>query len=405
MLGSKRGYTLPLTITILFVIGILSVSFYDMVKRERQESFRRYKDAQSTLELESAANYAFYRMSTAKEPWRTDSLLHTSKDGKIKFHIRHVQDGPFARLSALDQDSTKVFTATTGFVPQNRPALVLSASQSSIALVGNARIEGGTALKQGRVSYSTNYKNRAGKDAFYDTVYVGDTLPYFKELRYYPELSRKSFDNKFDRQSCVFDGTDKIHGELRCSMVVMQGDTKCDRCRIIADRLFIRGRSSLNKANVIARTISLKDSVFASGTFFAQDSMEVDLKLPQNNPEWFIVQGQKSSDVDYIGYMSIQRLKASKAAILFYGDNWDESLKASPVEISENADITGTVVVNGVVDFKGKLKGSMTVHNFAFYEGETLWRGFLKGGQIKGDTSVHVMLPDVVYFGGDPSYE
>lgn len=133
--------------------------------------------------------------------------------------------------------------------------------------------------------------------------------------------------------------------------------------------------------------------------------MEVDLKLPQTSPVWFVVQGQKSSDVDYIGYMSIQRLNASKAAILFYGDNWDESLKASPVEISENTDITGTVVVNGVVDFKGKLKGNMTVHNFSFYEGETLWRGFLKGGQIKGDTSVHVMLPDVIQFGGVPSYE
>lgn len=405
MFGSKQGYTLPLTIVILLVIGYLSFSFYEMVKRERMESFRRYKDVQSTLELESAANYAFYRMSIAKEPWRTDSLLHTSKDGNIKFFIRHVQDGPFARLTALNQDSTKVFSATTGFVPQNRPALVLSASQSSIALVGNARIEGGTALKQGRVSYSTHYKNRAGKDAFYDTVFVSDTLPYFKDSRYYPELSRNSFEKKFDKQSCVFDGTDKISGELKCSMVIMQGDARCDHCRIIADRLFIRGRSSLNKANVIARTISLKDSVFANGTFFAQDSMEVDLKLPQNNPVWFVVQGKKSSDVDYIGYMSIQRLKASQAAILFYGDNWDESLKASPVEISENADITGSIVINGVVDFKGKLKGNMTVHNFAFYEGETLWRGFLKGGQIKGDTSVHVMLPDVIQFGGVPSYE
>ena len=88
MFGSKQGYTLPLTITILLVIGYLSFSFYEMVKRERMESFRRYKDVQSTLELESATNYAFYRMSTAKEPWRTDSLLHTSKDGKIKFFIK-----------------------------------------------------------------------------------------------------------------------------------------------------------------------------------------------------------------------------------------------------------------------------------------------------------------------------
>lgn len=405
MSGSKQGYTLPLTITILLVIGYLSCSFYEMVKRERLESFRRYKEVQSILELESATNYAFYRMSSENEPWRTDSLQHISKDGKIKFFIKHVQEGPFARLTALNHDSTKVFSVFTGFIPHNRPALVLSASQSSIALVGNARIEGGTALKQGRISYSTHYKNRANRDAFYDTVYVSDTLPCFKKLKYYSELSRRSFDNKFDQQSCVFDGAEKIPLKLKCSMVIMQGNAQCDHCKIIADRIFIRGRSSLNKAHVIARTISLKDSAFAGGSFFARDSMEIDLKLPQKDPVWFIVQGNKDSNIDYVGYLNIKRLKANMAAIIFFGDNWDESLRAPPIEISKNTDITGTIAINGIVDFRGKLKGNMTIHNFAFYEGETLWRGFLKDGQIKGDTSVHMMLPDIVQFGGDSSYD
>ena len=110
MFGSKRGYTLPLTIVILLIIGFLSFSFYDMVKRERMESFRRYGSAYASLEFESAANYAFYRMATAKEPWRTDSLRHSSKDGKIQFIIRQVQDGAFASLTVCNRDSSKTFS-------------------------------------------------------------------------------------------------------------------------------------------------------------------------------------------------------------------------------------------------------------------------------------------------------
>lgn len=405
MFGSKSGYTLPLTIVILLIIGILSFSFYDMVKRERMDSFRRYRSAYASLEFESAANYAFYRMAIAKEPWRTDSLRYSSKDGHIQFLIKQEQDGAFARLTVSNRDSSKSFSTVTGYIPKARPALVVTASNASVALAGDAKIEGGIALKLGRVNYSTNYKNRASKDAFYDTAFVGDSHPYFDTLKYYPELSRNSFDTTFKKQSCIFDGTDALPEYLRCATVVMQGDSKCNACRISADRIFIRGRSTLNKANVIARTISLRDSAITGGFFLARDSMEIDLKLEQKNKVWYSVQGQKKTDTDYIGKLSVQKLNAANAALMFLGDNWDETLKGIPVEITDKVKITGVLIANGVVDFRGKLKGHMTVSNFSFYEGETLWRGFLKNGQIKGDTAVHILLPDIIHFGGDPSYE
>lgn len=405
MFGSKQGYTLPLTITILLVIGYLSFSFYEMVKRERQDSFRRYKNIQAELELESAANYSFYRMAQEGKPWRTDSLTYSTKDGTIGFFIRHFQDGAFARLEAHNRDSSKSLSVHTGFIPKARPALVLTAPQSSIALVGDARIEGGTATKKGSVSYSTNYKMRATKEAFHDTVYVGDTLPYFDILKYYPELSRKNFADKFSQQNCVFDGVDLVPEELSCATVVLQGDSRCKGCKIQAERVFIRERSKIEHGDITARTISAKENVSLNGVFFAQDSLEINVNTEQNAKNTFVLQGRKVSDVDYTGKMAFKKLKAKDASIIFLGDNWDETLRGVPVEITEEVDITGAIIVNGTIDFRGKLKGHMTISNFSFYEGETLWRGFLRGGQIKGDTSVHVMLPDMVYFGGDPSYE
>ena len=58
-----------------------------------------------------------------------------------------------------------------------------------------------------------------------------------------------------------------------------------------------------------------------------------------------------------------------------------------------------------MVDFSGKLTGQMIAYHLGFYEGETLWRGFFRNGKIKSDTTVHTFLPDIIYLGGEASYE
>ena len=401
----KRGFTLPLTIAILVIIGFLVSSFYTMVKNERIESARRFSDAQATLELESGVNYAFFHMQAERKPWRTDSLQHSNKDENIRFSLSQVQDGAFAMLNVFNHDSSRHFTARTGFIPTSRPALTLLAPQANISLVGDACIEGGTALMNGSVSYSSHYKMRAEKDAFYDTVFVGDTLPYFDTLRFYPEISRKQFTEKFPKERCVFDGTEAVPTELTCRVVTMQGDSRCNRCKIVAEKIFLRERASFTKANIIARTISIKDSVLLSGTFFAQDSLEVSARRKQENTINFVVQGRKIGDVDYTGTIIISDLKADKVLVLFMGDNWDETMKGIPITISENVNIKGSVISRGMVDFRGKLTGQMIAYHLGFYEGETLWRGFFRNGQIKSDTTVHTFLPDIIYLGGEASYE
>ena len=401
----KSGFTLPLTIAILVIIGFLISSFYTMIKNERIESSRRFNDTQTTLELESGVNYAFFRMQSEHSPWRTDCLQHTSKDGSIHFSLSQTQDGAFAALSIFNRDSTQHFSAHTGFIPPNRPALTLLASQANVSLVGKARIEGGSALKNGSVSYSSHYKMRAEKEAFYDTVYVGELSQYFDTLRFYPELSRKQFSEKFDKERCIFDGTDNIPTNLNCRVVTMQGDSRCDHCKIIADKIFLRERATTTKANIIARVISLKDSISLSGTFFAQDSLEVSAKNKQENVINLIVQGRKTGEVDYTGTLAINSLKADKVLITFIGDNWDETMKGIPVTISEKVDIKGYVISNGFIDFRGKLIGQMIAYHFGFYEGETFWRGFFRDGSVKGDTTIHTFLPDIVYLGGEASYE
>lgn len=403
--SNKRGFTLPLTIAILVIIGFLVSTFYTMVKSERIESFKRYSDAQATLELESGVNYAFYRMQDEHMPWRTDSLLHTSNDSSIHFALSQMQDGAFASLRVFNHDSSQHFTAHTGFIPPNRPALTLLAAQANASLVGKAHIDGGIALKNGSVSYSTHYKMRAEKEAFYDTVYVGDTLEYFDTIKFYPNISRKQFAEKFKKERCVFDGTDVVPDSISCKVVTMQGDSRCNRCKIIADKVFLRERANTLKANIIARAIFLKDSILVSGTIFAQDSLEVSLKRKQENSANLIVQGQKTGDNEYTGSLTIDKLTANKALILFMGDNWDETMKGISVIIGEDVDVKGTIISNGLIDFRGKLTGQMIAYHFGFYEGETLWRGFFREGTINGDTTIHTFLPDIVYLGGEASYE
>lgn len=403
--SQKHGFTLPLTITILAIIGILVSSFYTMVKNERIESFRRYSDAQAILELESGVNYAFHRMQTEHKPWRTDSLKHASNDSNILFSLSQVQDGAFASLKIFNHDSSQHFVAHTGFILKSLPALTILATHANISLATNARIEGGTALRNGGFSYSSHYKMRAEKDAFFDTVYVADTLAIFDTLKFYPELSRNQFKEKFEKERCLFDGTEKVPEILSCQVVTMQGDSHCDHCKITADKIFLRERANTLKANFTARAIFLKDSIQISGTFFAQDTLEASLKRKQENSINLIVQGRRTGEVEYTGHLSIDELTADKMLILFMGDHWDENMKGIPVSISEKAEIKGTVISNGMIDFRGKLTGQMIAHYLGFYENETLWRGFFRDGQIKGDTTIHTFLPDIVYLGGEASYE
>lgn len=405
--NDKRGFTLPLTIVILVVVGILAASFYGMVKSERIETFHRYQKAQSVLELESGVNYAFYRMQEQHKPWRTDSLRHASPDSSIRFSMKQIQDGPFARLSVFNSDSSREFSARTGFIPRTFPALTLLASLANVSLAGDARIEGGTATKVGSVSYSSHYKVRAGKEAFHDTVYVGDTLSVYDTLLFFPELSRKQFADTFHTEKCIYDGVDNVpaNATLLCKTVIMQGDSRCDKCNIKADRLFVRERAQLKDANVIARAISLKDTAAVSGTFFAQDSLEVSLSRKQDASLNLILQGRKTGEVEYTGFMEIQKLKASRALVIFMGDNWDETAKGVPVNVAEDVEIRGALISRGMTDFRGKLTGMLITYNFGFYEEHTLWRGFLRDGRIIGDTTIHTFLPDIVYLGGEASYE
>ena len=403
----RRGFTLPLTIIVIVVIGILASTFYGMVKSERIETFHRFQETQATLELESGVNYAFFRMQEEHKPWRTDSLEHASPDSSIRFSMEQSQDGPFAKLTIFNHDSSKSFSAHTGFIPPTFPALTLLAAQANISLTGDARIEGGAAAKVGSLSYSSHYKMRAGKDAFFDTMYVSDTLHLFDTLRFYPELSRKQFQKEFETEKCVLDGTDNVpsNDTLKCKTVIMQGDSHCEDCHIKAERIFIRERAHLRNAFVTASNISLKGKSLLSGTFFAQDTLEVALDRKQESSLRLILQGRKTAETTYAGLMDFQKLQASNALVIFIGDNWDETLKSIPVNVSDSVDIRGALIANGFVNFSGKLTGMMISYHFGFYEDATLWRGFLRGGKIISDTTIHPFLPDIVYLGGEASYE
>ena len=375
----RRGFTLPLTIIVIVVIGILASTFYGMVKSERIETFHRFQETQATLELESGVNYAFFRMQEEHKPWRTDSLEHASPDSSIRFSMEQSQDGPFARLTVFNHDSSKSFSAHTGFIPPTFPALTLLAAQANISLTGDARIEGG----------------------------ASDTLHLFDTLRFYPELSRKQFQKDFDTEKCVLDGTDNVpsNDTLKCKTVIMQGDSHCEDCHIKAERIFIRERAHLRNAFVTASNISLKGKSLLSGTFFAQDTLEVALDRKQESSLRLILQGRKTAETTYAGLMDFQKLQASNALVIFIGDNWDETLKSIPVNVSDSVDIRGALIANGFVNFSGKLTGMMISYHFGFYEDATLWRGFLRGGKIISDTTIHPFLPDIVYLGGEASYE
>lgn len=398
----KNGFTMAVTMVLLSILGILATTIYGMVKAERIESFRRYQKSQDELSTETAMDYGFYRMENEKKPWRTDSLNYSTHLGNIKFSMSHKQDGLFSKITIFSSDSMKNGKKSEfhpGITLPTLPAITLLAPNADIALVGDAQIQGGIALKNGRVSYSTHYKMPATKNTFVDTIRYGADYPYFDSIAFFPELTRDVFTQNFANERCTFDATDVVPAELSCKTVVLRGDSKCNSCKIIADRLFITERSNLQKANIISRTISIKQQALVSGTFLAQDSLEVNLSKPQADALWFALQGRKTSDIEYSGYMDIQRLNASNVTVIYLADNWDKTLRSTPVKIGQNVDLKGAIISRGSIDMQGKLQGYLVVWSFAFYDDNTLWNDFLRNAKITNDTALQVITPDIVQIG------
>ncbi|MCF0215767.1 MAG: hypothetical protein HUK21_04780 [Fibrobacteraceae bacterium] len=398
----KCGFTMVVTMVLLSILGTLAMTIYGMVKAERMESFRWFQKDQNELSMETALDYAFYRMENNKEPWRTDSLSYTTNMGNIRFNMGHTQDGLFSKITVFNLDTTKNGAKKEfhpGVTLPPLPAIMLLAPNTDIALVGDAQIRGGVGLKNGRVSYSTHYKMPATKNAYADTIRFGADFAYFDSIGFYPEQTRDVFVQKFEKERCTFDATDALPAELSCKTVVVRGDSKCDGCRIIADRLFVTERASLKKANVISRTISMNQQATVSGAFLAQDSLEINLMNPQNGALWLALQGRKIGDIDYCGYMDVQKLTASNATVIYLADNWDETLRSTPIKIGRNVDLKGAIISKGSMDMQGKLQGYLVAWSFAFYNEETLWNGFLRNAKITGDTAIHIVTPDIVQFG------
>lgn len=411
--GCSGGFTLPLALVILAVMGNIALVIFSMVKSERVESFRRYTKIQAELNTESGIDFALNRMETTSSPWRTDSLHYISPDSSVTFTLSHFQDGIYSKLSVVPGDSSQKtatsqaspWIARTGFRQPPLPAIVALSRHATFAIAQGTRIKGGIAIAEGTVTYSMHYMMMADRETYYDTMFTDTNFTLFDSLHYFPELSRKQFDSLYKKDLCEFDAKDEIPQMLSCRNVVVQGDARCEKCSIRAEKIRIRGNSVFKEADIRANKISATEYAELSGTFFARDSVFVELERSQDAPLTIALQGRKSGPAEYTGRLDLEKLTAGNILLLFVGDNWDETFPGIPVRTSEKCNLNGLVVSMGTTDFQGRLKGTLVTYNFAFDEGGTHWRNFIRHAQIESDSSASYLLPDMLHIGGFATYE
>ena len=411
--GCSGGFTLPLALVILAVMGNIALVIFSMVKSERVESFRRYTKIQAELNIESGIDFALNKMETESSPWRTDSLHYISPDSSVTFTLSHFQDGIYSKLSIVPRDSSQKtatgiaspWIARAGFRRPPLPAIIVLSRRSNFAIAQGTRIKGGIAVAEGSVSYSMHYLMMADRETYYDTVFTDTNFTLFDSLRYFPELSRNQFDSLYKKDLCEFDARDEIPQTLSCRNVIVQGDAHCEKCSIRAEKIRIRGNSVFKKADIRANKISATEYAELSGTFFARDSVFVELERTQDAPLTIALQGRKSGPFEYSGSLDLEKLSAGNVQLLFIGDNWEESLPGIPVRISEKSNLKGIVVSMGTTDFQGHLKGTLVTYNFGFIEGGTHWKNFVRHAKIENDSTASYFLPDMLHLGGLATYE
>ena len=403
--GRCCGFTLPLAIVILAVMGNIALVIFTMVKAERVESFRRYTKCQAELNIESGLDFAFARIQSASQPWRTEGLQYNSPDSSVSFSLSHVQNGVYSRLQVFSNDSAVSTVARPGFRQPALPALTFISSKATLAISRDASVKGGISIAEGNVNYSTHYRMMANKNSYYDTAYTDIKPAISDSLKFFPELSRNQFDSLYKKDLCEFDAKDVLPQELSCRNVIVQGDALCDKCSIRANKVRIRGNAIFKGADIRAISISATGNADVSGVLFARDSIFVDLDRTQEHPLRIALQGRKSGPAEYTGRMDIERISAKNILLLFIGDNWEETLHGIPIRISEKCDLTGLVVSIGSLDLRGHIRGSVITRNLVFEEDGTLWRNFLRETNIERDSTIDILLPDILHLGGTATYE
>ena len=399
------GYTLLLTIVLLLVVSNLIATVWQLVKSEREESFRRYKRDQSELNVESGINYALNQIKICNRPWRTNGLWHEAVDRDVSYVLKHTQNGAYGMLQVYSGDSSFVSTVRTGFRMLSGPAVCVLDKKASVSLAKGAVVQGGIAVYSGDVGYSSHYKMSADKNTTVDTVFSKLDYPCFDSLIFFPEYSRNQFRLKFDNEYCSFDARDEIPKNLNCKMVVIQGNAFCEDCRINADDVEIRGNVSLKNVHIVSRKIDISEKPILGGMFFAQESLSVNLENKQREELKLIVQGKKRENVDYIGALNVVKLNAEKVLILFVGDEWDDSMENIPVKLSKDVDVSGLLFSMGTVDLQGKIQGQVVSWNFGFVENGLKWKNMIRSALIKRDTTIKFLLPDVIHIAGDVACE
>lgn len=408
----KRGIALPLTLTVILVLGIFAGSFYEMVASEKREVARRHAKTQAYFSALSALEYASYRMQENNEPWRSKGVDHANADSSITFTLSATQNGVYSQLKAEGMakygrhDIKKKLDARAGYWIKGLPVLTLLDINAGVSLAGTSRIEGDVALRNGKVEKSTHYKMPASSSAEHVGKVFNDTWPLWDSIAFYPRFSGRALELQLENlgdKKCTFDGRDTIKGLHVCKNILIQGEAFCDSCTLIAEHIQIRGNASMKNGFFAAGTISASERVQLSGQLLARDTLSADLEITQHEYVTLAVQGHKTGAVEYVGRMDIPRFRG-KALLLYQGENWDASLKGISVSLGSKVKIDGLVLVHGFLDIQGLVQGSVVAWNLAFEEESTIWQGYLKNAQIVQDTSLVTLVPDVWRIGGVAGY-
>ncbi len=404
--GNKRGIALPLTLGILFILGLLIHSFYLMVSAERYEVARRYEKAKSQFSVWSAVEYAFFHTRRQEEPWRVSDLHYASFDSSVVFSLHSEQEGAFGLLKVATPFQRDSAVFRVGYLPKNLPALTLFDPNATVALAGKAFITGNVAMRNPHVTLSYHYKMPASASAGFRGDTVGSASPVWDSIAFFPEPVREFFENLQIHQNkdCIFDARDTLKGDYSCRRFLMQGDSYCNGCRIFSESVEIRGRALFQNGFAAAHTITVSEETQISGHLIARDTLNIALDESQTGETAYAVLGRKTGPVEYTGFMNVEKFRG-KALIFYLGDTWDSSLPGVSAILGDKTEIEGLVFIRGSLDLKGKVRGSVAASHFAFEDSGILWLGYLKDGQIVSDTGVSFLVPDAFRIGGELSYE
>jgi len=390
---SISGFTISLVLVVITTLGVLALVLSRQQAEQLLCSKIEHHFLQASFNNQTAKNEILYRIHSESNgfAWRTFFKEVNLPYSGSSYQISLTQNGIHAKYSTIGkyQIGTHSYRDSSyGYLSEfhysdSFPTIILRDTSATIQLAGESFIYGNVSMLKGFITPSTrNGVLHIGKRVHEGRLILGKDFlkkgwnPILSETQRWGLLMDDSIQFAKPLTSTFIKSCENRIILSPDPLVILDG-SRLNTCQIFAPKIKISGKNDMRNMLIYAHLLDLSGSGDWQGQFIARDSMILNKLDSMSERSDFVVLG---NDTNTLPTLIVDHFKGNANFWQFDSTNSDHARISS--FFSKDVSVHGIIWSEGLINFNGKLQGTISAWNFAFQDLTTLWVGYLKDGQI-----------------------